>query len=839
VPRDLETIGLKCLEKEPRKRYATAETLGEDLDRYLAGRPIAARRTPAWERGLKWARRRPATAAALAIGLALIASGLWYEWLTARNVSLLRARISAGLLQGQAYREQRDWTNGKAVLSNILTRIEAEPRLADLRIQAVGLLVEIERGLADQARYLRFLDLRDEAFFRETRFTELGQPDHREAAWKATRAALEVFAARGRGDDWALEPLPVSLSARERDDVERGCYELLLVGAEAVARARTGESPRQQAEPALRLLDAAARLRAGPSRAYHLRRAACLARAGDAAGAARARAKADRIEPQGAFDQFLSGLERYQHGDLEAASRHFHAALKSQPDHFWARCLLAVCHLRTQQPDEAKVGLTACLQTKPGFVWLYLYRGFAYGGAGELLQKQAKLMPPGAARWKRAKEAADQFEAAEADYNRALDLQPGAEEHVVLLLNRGVVRLLGGRLADAAADLRAAIRRDPSLYQPHASLAEVLVQQGQLDAAIAEYSRAVELKPDMAPLYRSRALLRLKRPDPTPQDRAAALHDLEQAIRLDRPDHPLVASDHALRGELLYLGGHNEEALAAATAALKIVPDLAAAYRVRVRTLLELRRFDEVIAACDGFLARGQPSADLHGLRGLARVAREDYPGAIADYTLALTLRPGVSRVHAYRGWAYLFTGAAKLALADFEEAVRLDPTDSDSYNGRGSARVSLRQHREAVADAEHALRRGEPTPRELYNAARIYAQAAAVAAVEVRPGQSRRLALLSSARYEDRALVLIRSALARLPVEQRGAFARETIAKDPSLLGIRKRLNSTQIAEPTPGAEIGGGPKRRRHGHRAERDSAMSGPDPRVIVGPHPNDPG
>ena len=67
VPSDLSTICLKCLEKDPAKRYATAGELAEDLRRYLEGEPILARSTTWLERGVKWSRRRPATAALVGV----------------------------------------------------------------------------------------------------------------------------------------------------------------------------------------------------------------------------------------------------------------------------------------------------------------------------------------------------------------------------------------------------------------------------------------------------------------------------------------------------------------------------------------------------------------------------------------------------------------------------------------------------------------------------------------------------------------------------------------------------------------------------------------------------
>src|SRR5262249_52268431 len=82
-------ICLRCLEKDPRRRYASAAALAEDLRRFLAGEPIRARPIGAWERGVKWVRRRPAVAAllALVIGVTAVGFGLvtwqWREGTTA------------------------------------------------------------------------------------------------------------------------------------------------------------------------------------------------------------------------------------------------------------------------------------------------------------------------------------------------------------------------------------------------------------------------------------------------------------------------------------------------------------------------------------------------------------------------------------------------------------------------------------------------------------------------------------------------------------------------------------------------------------------------------------
>ncbi|MBI3466530.1 MAG: protein kinase, partial [Planctomycetes bacterium] len=359
VERDLETICLKCLNKEPQRRYGSAEALAEDLERWLAGEPIQARRSTLWERAIKRARRSPAAAALVIVStaamLGLSTAGIWYLHHRAHvaeqelNDQLARAaeraKVQDWLSQGESHMAQAEWQEAKVPLEKALALSRAQPSLHDVTVRTERLLVETDRELRQrQARrqaehnYHQFFQHRDEVLFHGSQFTGVHLPTNVEATLRAGQTALSLFGLSLEGERaLALDPC---FSDREKDEITSGCYELLVILAEAVVQ----QDP-PQVDQALGLLGQAIKL--GPptraTQAYHLRRARYLEKLGDHAGAEKENERAATLQPASALDHFLLGDDLRRQGNLPAAIREFENALRVQPDHFWARYFLAVC----------------------------------------------------------------------------------------------------------------------------------------------------------------------------------------------------------------------------------------------------------------------------------------------------------------------------------------------------------------------------------------------------------------------------------------------------------------------------------------------------------------
>lgn len=205
VPRDLETICLTCLQKEPHKRYASAQDLAEDLRRFMAGFPIKARATGRVERLWRWCRRKPALAAASVLGVVALAAatGLAVTFAMAGTLRQERDEKEQAFKDADALRGKADRL--KRVAEGLATRLALE-RGHTLCEQA-----NVATGLLWMVRSLQ-IALADDPDLSEVIRTDL-------ASWSRQLSPLKsAFACTGHID--AVSPDGKIVLARDPQGIE-------------------------------------------------------------------------------------------------------------------------------------------------------------------------------------------------------------------------------------------------------------------------------------------------------------------------------------------------------------------------------------------------------------------------------------------------------------------------------------------------------------------------------------------------------------------------------------------------------------------------------------------
>src|SRR5262249_39850601 len=145
---DLSTICLKCLEKDPQRRYSSALGLAEDLEHWLKHEPIQAKRSGVFSNARKWVRRKPAIAALIASFAALTAALGWNVW----NSELFRSASEKSIAVLPFENLSRDpdspfFTDG--VQDEILTHLA---RVADLKVISRTSTMQYKSGVARDLR---------------------------------------------------------------------------------------------------------------------------------------------------------------------------------------------------------------------------------------------------------------------------------------------------------------------------------------------------------------------------------------------------------------------------------------------------------------------------------------------------------------------------------------------------------------------------------------------------------------------------------------------------------------------------------------------------------------
>jgi tetratricopeptide (TPR) repeat protein len=832
VPRDLETICHKCLQKEQARRYASAHELGEDLRRLQNGEPIRARPVGFAERAAKWARRKPAQAFGIVTALLAVLGGV------------------AGLVSYSRYRQQRAESELERVLQHDqavgavaeAADLESQGKLAlaqgweekaagyfedakahfdsaRTRLDAVGAAddEELRRAIAqgwervDRA-VRQFNQERAEQKLREKcdillrglvdlsaldiGFIEGAREASRERIRRKAPALLALFqlkADRPAADaGHALDPYRQKLASWNRlAEVATACHDLILLCAEAEADA-PGQAA-QGARKALQWLDMADALgrtcNLTSSRTYHVRRARYLARAGDHAGALEAEARARQLEPRTALDRFLLAVEDYRQGQYGRARQGCNAVLEDQRRHFGAQYLIALCDLQERKWSEARVGMEGLFR-QHSLLWPLLLSA----SAGVELQDYAR---------------------AEREFSQALQMA-GQDplQRYLALTNRSALWARLRNWGRAEADLAEAITLRPNSAPAYMNLAIVQQARGQSEKALNTLDKALEHRPTdgRLQLTRGQFLKGLGRREPARLAFEKALTCVPSDARSPWPAQARVELAH-----LRYEDGDYPSARREVEAALKVLPDDPRALLQRTNVLLKLEDYDEASRTLERYLTRAKPDAAAYRARGLLFEQRRDFPAALRAYNRALE-HEADARTLSDRGWVYLRLDAARLALADFEEALKRQGGIKDARQraelqgtvlcGRAHARVQLGQVADAVVDAEDALKQGRPSARLLLNAACVYGRAAGRLRPEVsaRPADRERYATPQRlAQFTSRAVELVEIALQQVADgRERADFWRRYVADEPSLvpvgaapalLRLRRYYASTEVA--------------------------------------------
>jgi tetratricopeptide (TPR) repeat protein len=262
-------------------------------------------------------------------------------------------------------------------------------------------------------------------------------------------------------------------------------------------------------------------------------------------------------------------------------------------------------------------------------------------------------------------------------------------------INRGFAYTSLGQLDKAIEDYSKAIEINPNFTDSYYNRGLAYMNSGQPEKAMADYSKALEIEPTYGKAYSSRGVVyfNLRQWD-------QAIADYSKAIDTD----PKYADAYYNRGIVYNNLGQLDKAISDYSKAIELNPGYAAAYSNRGNAFVSIRQIDKAIADYNKAIETDPDYRDGFYNRGIAYFNLGQYDKAIDDFTSATRIDPGCSTAFSNRGVAYASQGHWIEAIDDYSRALEIDPNYIDAYINRGAAYSNLGQWKNAIDDYSKAL---------------------------------------------------------------------------------------------------------------------------------------
>ena len=225
--------------------------------------------------------------------------------------------------------------------------------------------------------------------------------------------------------------------------------------------------------------------------------------------------------------------------------------------------------------------------------------------------------------------------------------------------------------------------------------------RGDLDGAIADCTKAIELKPDYANAYSSRGIAKLAKGDFN-----GAIEDYTKVIGLNPNSEDAYNNLGFAKRNLGDLDG----AIADYTKAIELNPTNANVYNYCGAAKLSKGDFDGAISDNTKAIQLKPDYADAYLVRGLAKQRKGDLEGAIADQTKVIELNPENGNAYNNRGLSRRTLGDLNGAIADYTKAIELKPDNEGDHYSRGCLYYGLHEFTNALVDFQIVIKQNPPS---------------------------------------------------------------------------------------------------------------------------------